>query len=318
MGFRNSILGGVNLVRAAIQSPNFLTKQTGWRVAQDGSAEFNNVVIRGGESVGGVALYYGGTPGPGTLLLSIASQSGHDEYGNFYFSGLTVYGPSGTAVKTSAAGAGASVGFTPPAVSGVTWVDGYEVAGTASRNGANTPLLSIQSPTTQGAPGSGAGIQMYGAPAVPTGPASEIVLNAAQTTVASDMAMLGQITSYPTHTYTPVMTGAGSATWSTQQGWWYKIGPLIFFCAYFVASSAGSGTSTLSVSTPVPVDRTTRQEITAHISGVSTGTGEYTGLFLTGGSGAVLDRLSRSGTDLTGANINNNALFTIQGFYRAL
>jgi hypothetical protein len=31
-GFRNSILGGINLIRKAIQSPNFTSGSTGWQI----------------------------------------------------------------------------------------------------------------------------------------------------------------------------------------------------------------------------------------------------------------------------------------------
>ena len=42
-GFANSIIGGMsNLIRKAIQSPNYQPGTEGWTVNQDGSAEFNN------------------------------------------------------------------------------------------------------------------------------------------------------------------------------------------------------------------------------------------------------------------------------------
>lgn len=47
MSFRNSIVAGVELIREAIQSRNFVTGVSGWRIARDGTAEFLNVIIRG-------------------------------------------------------------------------------------------------------------------------------------------------------------------------------------------------------------------------------------------------------------------------------
>lgn len=47
MGFRNAIAAGANLVRNAIQSPNFVSGLVGWIIRKDGSAEFANAVIRG-------------------------------------------------------------------------------------------------------------------------------------------------------------------------------------------------------------------------------------------------------------------------------
>jgi len=62
MGFSNSVVGGITLVRPAIRSPNFVTGSTGWTINQDGSAEFNNAVIRGSLQVGTPYPYeiYGG------------------------------------------------------------------------------------------------------------------------------------------------------------------------------------------------------------------------------------------------------------------
>lgn len=91
MAFQNSVVGGVSLVRPAIQSPNFATGSTGWQVSVDGSAEFNNVVIRGGTTVSGTSLYYDGTPAIGNLIGSLAATSGTDAYGNAYRAGFTVY-----------------------------------------------------------------------------------------------------------------------------------------------------------------------------------------------------------------------------------
>lgn len=54
MGFSNSVVGGLTLVRPAIRSPNFVTGATGWTINADGSAEFNNAVIRGDLVAGGV------------------------------------------------------------------------------------------------------------------------------------------------------------------------------------------------------------------------------------------------------------------------
>lgn len=47
MAFRNSILAGEELVRSGIRSPNYAAGAAGWRIGKDGSAEFNNVTLRG-------------------------------------------------------------------------------------------------------------------------------------------------------------------------------------------------------------------------------------------------------------------------------
>jgi hypothetical protein len=86
------------LVIPSIRSPNFLAGVSGWQIAKDGSAEFNNVVIRGGTVISGLALYYDPVPGLGNLDASIAATAGTDPYGNAYVAGVASYG-FGTAVS---------------------------------------------------------------------------------------------------------------------------------------------------------------------------------------------------------------------------
>lgn len=48
MAFSHDIAGGQgNLVITSLQSPNFESGAEGWQIAQDGSAQFNNLEIRG-------------------------------------------------------------------------------------------------------------------------------------------------------------------------------------------------------------------------------------------------------------------------------
>ena len=45
--FPDSAVGGVTLLTPAIQSPNFESNTSGWQINQNGSAQFNNLTIRG-------------------------------------------------------------------------------------------------------------------------------------------------------------------------------------------------------------------------------------------------------------------------------
>ena len=45
--FPDSAIGGITLLTPAIQSPNFISGSEGWTINQDGSAQFNNLDIRG-------------------------------------------------------------------------------------------------------------------------------------------------------------------------------------------------------------------------------------------------------------------------------
>jgi hypothetical protein len=100
MGWDNPLVGGVVLRRAAIQSPDFVTGVSGWTVNQDGSAEFNDLVLRGTfngtdfeiNSLG--AFFYNGTPAHGNLIASIASAAGTDGFTNSYLRGVVEYNPA--------------------------------------------------------------------------------------------------------------------------------------------------------------------------------------------------------------------------------
>ena len=77
----NPVVGGTVLRRPAIQSPNFVTTVSGWTINADGSAEFNNLTIRGTFSgtdyiLSAAGLFlYSGTPAAGNLIASIAPAS---------------------------------------------------------------------------------------------------------------------------------------------------------------------------------------------------------------------------------------------------
>lgn len=97
MGFQNPIVGGTALRIPAIQSPNYTPGSLGWIIKIDGSAEFNNLTIRG--TFNGPdytinaqgAFFYLGTPANGNLIASVASTAGTDSFGNPYLSGFTSY-----------------------------------------------------------------------------------------------------------------------------------------------------------------------------------------------------------------------------------
>lgn len=103
MGFQfgNPVVGGTTLIRPAIRSPNFVTGLTGWSVNVDGSAEFNNVTIRGALTIGGTNLYYSGTPAANNLVESVGATAFTDPFGNSVLAGevtyhFTAFGPSGS------------------------------------------------------------------------------------------------------------------------------------------------------------------------------------------------------------------------------
>lgn len=93
----NPVVGSTILRRPAIQSPNFVTGTSGWTVNADGSAEFNNLTIRG--TFQGTdftintsgAFFYSGAPATGNLIASISPAAGTDGFGNHYVDGQASY-----------------------------------------------------------------------------------------------------------------------------------------------------------------------------------------------------------------------------------
>ena len=94
MQFGDPIVGGDTLIRSAIQSRNYTAGSAGWSIMANGSAEFNNLTIRGAEVTDSTSLYYNGTPATGNLVASISATAGTDPYGNTYLAGVNVYAVS--------------------------------------------------------------------------------------------------------------------------------------------------------------------------------------------------------------------------------
>jgi hypothetical protein len=92
--FGNPVVAGTTLVRPAIKSPNYAAGSTGWSVNQDGSAEFNNLTLRGQyfgtdytfDSAG--AFWF--DPATGHLIAAIAAGSG-SSFGEPYTAGVGAY-----------------------------------------------------------------------------------------------------------------------------------------------------------------------------------------------------------------------------------
>lgn len=137
--FRGLTAGLGMLVLQSIFSPNFVHLVSGWSINKDGSAEFNNLTIRGTflgsnfiiNSTG--AFFYNGTPAAGNLILSISASATTDTFGNTVFQGLTTLFHSG-----------GSVYFAMQCVGG-----GFEVwASTAGESGPWTETFDISALTS--------------------------------------------------------------------------------------------------------------------------------------------------------------------------
>jgi hypothetical protein len=126
-------------------------------------------------------------------------------------------------------------------------------------------------------------------------------------------------------TYTPVVAGGGTATYTSRTGWYWKLGKLVFFNCEFTVGTAGSGTSIVTVTAPTAIDRSSRQVIPLHAKGAWTSgmAANGTAVSLETGTGNVIDHLSMSNDNalnrdgiLAGVNLLATARISISGWYR--
>lgn len=96
-GFENSILNNLNaLIRAAVHSPNYSIGVSGWTINKDGSAEFNNLTIRGTFMGTNFVLnssgifFYDPTETLGNLVVSITAKVVTGPLGETVPAGLTI------------------------------------------------------------------------------------------------------------------------------------------------------------------------------------------------------------------------------------
>ena len=114
VGFQNPITGGQGaLIRPAVKSPNYVPGVSGWTINRDGSAEFNNVTVRGtivASTFQGTdfqidqngAFFYSAAPAVGDLIATVTRGAGTDGHTNQYLAGFTSYNPpNGGFVQTN-------------------------------------------------------------------------------------------------------------------------------------------------------------------------------------------------------------------------
>lgn len=333
INFQQPLTAGTVLIRERIESQNYVQGSAGWMVNQDGSAEFNDVVIRGGTVVSGTALYYDGTPALGNLIMSIAAAAGVDEFGNAYLQGATAYGPDGSinllendliaeanngsyAALTVGGASGAELALRPQDVVGATWNPGTvrTTLGASSRGG-----LVISSPSDE-TNTAVASMDFYGGG--PSTNDSAILAAADRFNWNGNTEMEAPITRYnggTFDTYTPTVTGGGAVTWTTRTGYYQQWGDWYDVVIYLVVNGAGSGASNVQITAPVSIERSTRQRMGATSEGLTAGNNGCGQLVaFTGGSGATFDRFRNStGGNITGADLSAGALIVAQGRIRA-
>lgn len=215
------------LVLPSIRSSNFVTTVSGYSVNNDGSAEFNNLTIRG-TFIGADfiinasgAFFYNGTPATGNLVASITTAAGTDSFGNAYKKHITVYGPASTYVEALASttakvglGTGDAAEVTPGLID--TLITGSGIT--------RSFAMIAQSPIASGLAGHLVQLQLYGPSVDGTTFPPQAVLQAADGTNTSAMAVepTGVIA---TGALTAVTGTAANPTLITTDGW-HSLGTL--------------------------------------------------------------------------------------------
>jgi hypothetical protein len=100
MPFSNPVMGGKNLVRSVMQSPDFsIPDQTGWALFDNGQYWLFGGVQTGTLTIAGPGdgvFVYQGTAALGSLIVAISSAAGVDQFGNSYSGpGISITGPGG-------------------------------------------------------------------------------------------------------------------------------------------------------------------------------------------------------------------------------
>lgn len=155
------------------------------------------------------------------------------------------------------------------------------------------------------------------------------VNSAIQAAMGSDGAFRIYSGNSPT-SFTPSWGNTGGASFSTNSGFYFKIGKMVFVHLHTIVSGAGSGSGIVSVNMPSVVDGTIRQVLTLHgetvgVNGNATGTirgGEC--VKFAGSNSATMDRLRVDSAsspvaredNILGADLIVGATLTIQGWYR--
>jgi hypothetical protein len=405
MGFRNSILAGLTLIREAIRSQNYQPGVEGWAINADGTAEFSDLTVRSsngsGDSIelanGEVLVYDGGTlvgklsasiPGllvgasglPQVYVYSVAGIGRVEFDANSPAAGIhsamtmAIFNPG-------APDENISLQLQGPGVTGATdrvelLLDSQNTDGSSQanmvgrvaggpnlfvwdRNGSGTfvrwvitPPAGANSPLWVNADAAHTGVLMLVSKGgenryvvnsdghlalLPLGSASESVIYA-DTDLGQTAPLLrmrrdsvdqfvvdntGRVTTYAGNTmqsWTPVVSGGGAATFSGIDGWYLRLGKMIYVHAYFVVGVAGTGTTALTMNLPVTPWRgpsaNRRQTIYGDADGTSPD-GPISCVIFAGSVGATINRIQMSdGGDAVGTDLQAGSVWTINGWIR--
>jgi hypothetical protein len=151
------------------------------------------------------------------------------------------------------------------------------------------------------------------------GPANSIVAQINETGNLSVNQIAATTTTWST--FTPVISGGGTATFTTNNCYFYKLGKIVFVNVGIVVNAAGSGAANVQFTMPSSMDGSMDQILLATFQSGSTRVGNA--IKFTGASSSLIDRIrvqdggaADTAPNLTGAQLTAGAVLDVQGWYR--
>lgn len=290
MPFANPVMAGRYLVRQVMESAGYIAGQTGWQITRDGSAEFQNLTVRGGQAVPKITIAATAPASPQTGDLWYDSAAGYT---------LNQY--DGTAWAPYQLGTGA---IAPGSITAALIAAGTVIAGIV--DGTTITGATFNSPTTQGdvlqiAQGivnyldaSGAILDLiefgsdfiafYVGDGTPGQYQNVLTLDTAQAQITGSLSVTGTA-SYSAGT----RTGLGSLgatgldiTVSTFEP--LPDGKVFFSIKGHATANISSGNATFPVSLPAALRPATATELPAAVGGTVAAGDNWPRLFVAGGS----------------------------------
>lgn len=338
--FENPLTAGTVLVREAIQSQNYSPGSAGWIIEADGSAEFYELVVRG--SGAGDTVIVGPSTGP-QVQIGSTGLAGYIEFptnrpiedevsrivAGVVNSGLAnesatlqVQGPSVTGAddrmivrinsQANDASSEASVFLTHD--------DGAGTLSTILQ--ATLASFFLNGPRLIVTPSASASSAAFvNTAAGHTGNLLRLQANSTDQLVVDNTGVATTYGANTPATWTPTISGGGTATLSTADGWYQRLGKMIYVYAYFVIGAAGSGATVVQLNLPFTPWRGTanrRQNLPGAVrDGGYANPGPVAGIVFAGGAGATVNRLvDAAGTDVTGAALTAGSIWVFEGWLR--
>jgi hypothetical protein len=298
-GFANSVVGGGgDLIRESIHSPGYMPGISGWSINRDDSAEFNDLTARGTVEVGPDDSFQ--------IVIRTDSGAGLIE---IYTHAATEGSPGNIRAQVGNAGAANEYLRTqvqsPRHPNGT--ADDYILLSLNSQNADNTSRANLQ---IARADGSGGPIDL-----IASFDENNIFLE-------SDVWLSGNLNGWGT--WTPTWAGIGTATFTTNTGYYKNFGDIYWFALNATVNANGSGAGVVTFTLPATPHRGLSQIFPLFFAagGATSYRTGYAFVF-TSGSGTAIDqiRVQNGGAtnnlvNMVGTDLTTGRSITVQGWFR--